>query len=100
VHYGDDIISRTTGAHTRHAASLSDKGPASVALPLPGMPGSEMATNERFTVVDRFGQAIQNVTHEIENGQGQTESGGGTDDSGSTPELGGKTAERLKMHLE
>jgi type VI secretion system secreted protein VgrG len=74
VDYGENITSRTTGTHTRHAASHPDTGPASVSMQLPGMPRSGMKTLEQFALASRFGQAQQDRPHEIEDDRNKVES--------------------------
>ena len=100
VEYGAGIVSRTTGAHVRHAGSHDMNGPASMAAQLPGMPGSGLKTDEQFVVVNSSGEPILSAEHEINSWQGELETSGGTDGSGGTETLTGQAIRKIKMLLK
>lgn len=83
---GNQILSKTQGAHTEHAGKHVMTGPASPSLKLPNMPKSELKTDEKFVVSGRGGQARERVPYQIAElgktavlARGQTAGDGGTD---------------------
>jgi type VI secretion system secreted protein VgrG len=100
VEYADGILSRTTGADTRHAGAHGMGGPASASASPPGMPQGAAATNERYVLSDRFGKAIEQVQYEIRDDQGRVKDAGSTDSDGTASKVSGKAVEAIKMFLK
>jgi type VI secretion system secreted protein VgrG len=99
VEYGAGIVSRTTGAHVRHAANHDMSGPASMTTQLPGMPASGLKTIQQMAVAQRSGKASPEAQYEVRNAQGQAESGGSTDNAGATSLAPGKVIEPLAIAI-
>ena len=80
------ITSKTTGAHTAHAAQHTVSGPADANFTPPNMPQSTLKTDEKFATAGRAGQAREQLPYQISEpnsnsllSQGSTAGDGGTE---------------------
>ena len=79
------LITKTLGTHTQHAANHIITGPAAPNFTPPGMPKSELKTDEKFVLYDaQTGEPVPNrryriATHDKQIIEGTSDAKGRTD---------------------